>query len=539
MTALASAAVFLLCCLAATSVVRADAPTRDPAQLIVPSGHDDQEQGDAKTLSLLQEKTAALNTAEKTIHTLEGKLAKAVKEQEAKASALSAAETEARTLGEQIKALEGQMQGAQAALAAAQSEAAAAKDAAGRLEKRVGELEASVSKGAAAGSAWEEDRQALQSEAAAAKKEATRLEKKVEELEASVSKSAAAGSAWEEERRALQGQVTSLTEETKKAATLAKAKDAAQARISVLETEVANAGRKAQAARSELEQQLRKKEKEIVEMQHVLQDTLDNKYSLAVLSADLSTWSKGVGWTIKEKSVKGFHWTVAKTKHHGTQAQVALQPHLETAVEKLGELHREASKVCLPLVEEHVAPHYEAHVKPRVEQTLKTVEPLWREEVQPRVLQGVAIGKTHATKGWKVVKAKASKGREQAVAWVNQQEWAEKNGEGIVTAGIYILVATLLFLLRFAIWGVVRGVGSLMWWVIRLPFVIVYWCIFWPTLLFGKKKSNVLDTPLGHRGGAGNGGGRKGGNGNQTYPMPMNPHGPPPTHPLAQPQYGR
>jgi len=475
----------------------------------------------------LQEKVVALETAEKTIKSLEAQLASATKEQEAKVSDLFAAEKQTRALAEQVKELKAQVKQAEDNASAAIAAAASGPD----PVKLAAQLESAQAALAAA-----------QIEASEAKKEVARLGKKVSELEAALSQGNAAGNAWEEERQALQGQVERLTEETKKARSLAKAKEEAQAKISVLETEVANAGRKAAAARSELEKQLKQKDKEIVEMQHVLQDTLDNKYSLAVLSADLATFSKGVGWTVKEKSVKGFHWTVEQGKKHGAQAQVALKPHLETAVEKLGELHREASKVCLPLVDEHVTPHYEAHVKPRVEQTLAAVEPVWREEVRPRVLQGVKVGKGYAKQGWKVVKAKASKAREKAVAWVNQQEWADKNGEGIVTAGIYILVATLLFLLRFAIWAAVKGVTGLVWWVVRLPFVVVYWCIFWPTLLFGwGKKSQTLDSPLGQRGGAGCSGGRRemGRNGSAAYTMPLNPNGPPPTHPLAQPQYGR
>jgi hypothetical protein len=66
-------------------------------------------------------------------------------------------------------------------------------------------------------------------------------------------------------------------------------------RVKVLEAEVAKAVSDALTARKTWEEELKVKDKEVVETKAKLRHAVDTKYSFRVLSADFSAWSKNMG----------------------------------------------------------------------------------------------------------------------------------------------------------------------------------------------------------------------------------------------------
>jgi len=206
---------------------------------------------------------AALTTAEATVLSLEEQLKASSEELADKAERLSASENEISELSEQVKELSS------------------------KLLK--GETAATVA-------ATKGEMAALTSKLEQAQEEVRELSEKVKTLEATVAESEWQAEKAEDEKQILRKDLAEMTEGKRAAETsLDGAKDVAGLafdRVKYLEGQVAKAKSDAVTARKTWEEELRLKDKEVVETKAKLQDAIDNKYSFRVLSEDLSAWSK-------------------------------------------------------------------------------------------------------------------------------------------------------------------------------------------------------------------------------------------------------
>ncbi|GAB5036570.1 egf-like protein [Nannochloropsis oceanica] len=262
-TFVAGCSLLLLCLTCTPETVRAD-QGMDMMDFEVPSGDDMMDaEASNEVFFLLSEKVAALTTAEATVLSLEEQLKASSEELADKAERLSASENEISELSEQVKELSS------------------------KLLK--GETAATVA-------ATKGEMAALTSELEQAQEEVRELSEKVKTLEATVAESEWQAEKAEDEKQILRKDLAEMTEGKRAAETsLDGAKDVAGLafdRVKYLEGQVAKAKSDAVTARKTWEEELRLKDKEVVETKAKLQDAIDNKYSFRVLSEDLSAWSK-------------------------------------------------------------------------------------------------------------------------------------------------------------------------------------------------------------------------------------------------------
>eukprot|EP00624_Nannochloropsis_granulata_P001457 evm.model.NODE_17275_length_21369_cov_25.336750.9 len=313
-TLLAGCSLLLMCLAAVPTVVRGDAAaSNDPAELIVPTGHGTQFDKVDELQNEIQQKVAALFTAEKAILSLQDQLNAASTQLQANSVALTASDSATKALTSQVNDLRHKLHSAEATAAAATAAGATAADAAAeaakkeiaaltdrlqeaeeegkkgreRVRKMGEEMEGfkkALAKGAKEGKVWEEEKNKLQAlistlteekEAAAA---AVEVEKVKAAAAASKAKEEVAAAVAQEQERAVaavgktqQELTNTLNAEKKKAeAELKKALTEAagvKARLNVLETQVANADRKLAEAREGWSEKMKKKEKEVGELQ--------------------------------------------------------------------------------------------------------------------------------------------------------------------------------------------------------------------------------------------------------------------------------
>lgn len=174
-----------------------------------------------------------------------------------------------------------------------------------KLSEQVKELSSELLKGetAAAGAAKEEEVSALTSKLEQAQGEVRELGEKVKALEAALAESEWQTEKSEDEKQILQKDLAEMTEGKRAAETsLDGAKDVAGLafdRVKYLEGQVAKAKSDAVTARKTWEEELKVKDKEVVETKAKLRDAIENKYSFRVLSEDFSAWSKKAGAEMK------------------------------------------------------------------------------------------------------------------------------------------------------------------------------------------------------------------------------------------------
>eukprot|EP00624_Nannochloropsis_granulata_P001458 evm.model.NODE_17275_length_21369_cov_25.336750.10 len=270
-TFVAGCSLLLLSLTITPVTVRAD-QDMEAMDFEVSSGDDMMDDAEAtnEVFLLLSEKVAALTSAEATILSLEEQLKASSQELGDKAERLSAFESEIFKLSEQVK-----------------------------------ELSSELLKGetAAAGAAKEEEVSALTSKLEQAQGEVRELGEKVKALEAALAESEWQTEKAEDEKQILQKDLAEMTEGKRAAETsLDGAKDVAGLafdRVKYLEGQVAKAKSDAVTARKTWEEELKVKDKEVVETKAKLRDAIENKYSFRVLSEDFSAWSKKAGAEMK------------------------------------------------------------------------------------------------------------------------------------------------------------------------------------------------------------------------------------------------